>query len=558
MVCTLNPIEYAMEGSHTGRMSDLVALTGERRHDLFDAFYRGPVLRALEAEAPDAVGITLTNRQQWVAGLTLARLLKARGFHVVLGGALVSKFVDTIPPEFFRIFADTVVAYEGEAALLALLGELEGGHEFARVPNLVWLDRGSVRRNPPRVENVNELPTPDFEGLPLERYLAPSPVLPILTGKGCYFNRCRFCDIPFINHVSSKAYRVRHPELVVGDVRTLAARHGARHFVITDEALSPKLLLKLADAFEPFAREERHFTGYARLERGFTRPVLDRIAAMGMRKLFFGLESASQRMIDHMDKGTDVSIAPRILRDCRDAGIRFHLFGIVGLPEETEALARATYRFFLDHRDILDVPGNSFGIKPFSLELRTAYFENRDRYGIELTDDALDGEFLVGLGPDQWRNTRGLTHEETRRLLDEEFNPGIVRTFGHMYGGRFQIWPVGEEHAVQYGGRYLHSVFPFRAALPAIESDEPLTLRVNPAARIRAVGLSLEITSLGQQLVLPRPAMEMVTAPRPRRVRELLEQLNEEDDEAVHATLASLVSAGVLQLKLEASQGASA
>ena len=128
-------------------------------------------------------------------------------------------------------------------------------------------------------------------------------MLPILTGKGCYFNRCKFCDIPFINHISRKAYRVRAPETIAADVRTLAERFGARHFVITDEALSPRLLGRLAEALEPDAAADYRFTGYARLEPGFTPDLCARLKTMGLAKVFFGLESGAQRMLDHMDKG---------------------------------------------------------------------------------------------------------------------------------------------------------------------------------------------------------------------------------------------------------------
>jgi radical SAM superfamily enzyme YgiQ (UPF0313 family) len=71
---------------------------------------------------------------------------------------------------------------------------------------LLHLDpRGRPRIGRLHVEDVNALPTPDFEGLPLSRYLAPAPALPILTGKGCYFNRCKFCDIPSMNRIATKA-----------------------------------------------------------------------------------------------------------------------------------------------------------------------------------------------------------------------------------------------------------------------------------------------------------------------------------------------------------------
>jgi hypothetical protein len=95
-------------------------------------------------------------------------------------------------------------------------------HELGAIPNVLSLDRdGRVVAGPTHVEDVRSLPTPDFTGLPLDRYLNAVPVLPIVTGKGCYFNRCKFCDIPFINHVADKPYRLRRPEQVVHDVRTL-------------------------------------------------------------------------------------------------------------------------------------------------------------------------------------------------------------------------------------------------------------------------------------------------------------------------------------------------
>jgi anaerobic magnesium-protoporphyrin IX monomethyl ester cyclase len=552
--CNLHPIVYEVQGFQASRFRDLLAATDDARLDLFGPFYAERIVPELEAEAPDAVGISLTNYQQWLPGLALARLLKKRGFFVVLGGALISKFVNALSqlPDFFRVFADGVIAYEGETALLELLAQLQGKRRFDKVPNLVFFDGRWVRANATRVEDVNALPTPDFDGLPLHRYLAPARVLPILTGKGCYFNRCKFCEIPFINHVSAKPYRIRSAELIVEDVRTLARKHDAKHFVITDEALSPKLLLKLAEGFRPFAAEQWHFTGYARLEEGFSREVFDTISAMGVRKLFFGMESASQTMIDHMDKGTDAASVAKILRDCRDAGIRFHVFSIIGFPEETEAMARETYRFLVDHREILETPGNSFGIRRFHLELRTEYFTEREAFGVRVADGALEPEFLVGLDPDQWENTRGLSAAEVERLLNEEFNPGLVRTFKRIFGGRFQVWPASEEYAVLYCAYYAGKAeIPFRAALPELDDPTRVTLRVNPAVAIRAEGELVSLAVPAGSVVFPRSILDAVIASEPRSTSELLGQLGESESDPgdVVRGLDALIGAGFLQLE---------
>jgi anaerobic magnesium-protoporphyrin IX monomethyl ester cyclase len=559
LVCDLHPITYRIAGKSSARIRELIEITADPQLDLFHAFTHERLIPELHALSPDLVGITLTNHQQWLPGLSLARALKAHGFFVVLGGALISKFVDGLraTPDFFRVFADAVVAFEGETALLALLEELRGGRQLSRVPNLIYLERGFVRMTRTHVEDVSTLPTPDFEGLPLNSYLTPSPVLPVLTGKGCYFNRCKFCDIPFINHVADKPYRLRKPEQVVHDVRTLRERHGAEHFVITDEALSPKLLLKLADAFEPYAHEPRSFTGYARLEDGFTAEVLERVSAMGIRKLYFGMESASQVMVDHMDKGTTSASTVPILQRCVDAGIRFHVFSIIGLPEETEAMARETYQFFIDNQRVLGHPGSSFGIRRFSLELRTDYFENRARYGIEIDPSALEGEFLVGIDPEHWDNSRGLTGEQVEELLRDHFNPGLVEAYRSLMGAKMQIWPVGEEHAVLYCARYRgsSSSYPYGACLPALDSPAPISLRTNPAAASRKIGDIVELVLPGRSVPFPSELLELLTTGEPSSVAALLGRFPDADPVEVMRGVDFLISAGLLQMRTELSNG---
>jgi len=244
---SISPIEYEVDGVDQQVLADLVGVTADRRANVFDEWWESDVFPRLDARAPVLVGVTITNRQQIIPGLSLARRLRARGHFVVLGGTVFSKFAEPLRrlPEFFERFADGVVVYEGDTAICELVSVLEGARDFSRVPNYLYLDRGVVRFTRTHIEDVDALPTPDFSGLPLDRYLTPAPVLPILFGKGCYFNRCRFCDIPYINHVSRKAYRVRSPERIVADLVAHHRRFGCRHFEFTDEALAPRLLEEL-------------------------------------------------------------------------------------------------------------------------------------------------------------------------------------------------------------------------------------------------------------------------------------------------------------------------
>lgn len=554
---SLDPIRYDVHGYNPQRLRDLLQVSASPQSNLFHDFWEEEVLPRVDAGNPALVGISLANRQQLVPGLCLARRLKERGHFVVLGGTLISKFADDLArrPELFEVFADGVVVFEGETALMELIGQLEGGRDFSRVPNFRYLEKGVVHATTTHVEDVDALPTPDFAGLPLGDYLVPHPVLPVLSGKSCYYSRCRFCDIPHINRVSRRRYRRRSPEKVVADVRRLEERFGARHFVITDESLSPESLCTLAEAFGPDLGRYS-FTGYARLEPGFTPDACRRIAAMGMRKLFFGLESAAQRTLDHMHKGTRVSAVPSILRACREAGIDFHLFSMIGLPEEDEASARETLAFFLDQREVIDHPGNSFDIHRFGLDVRARYFADREQLGLHVDPEALRRELVLSLTPDEWRNTRGLSQERIGELL-EEFNFELGRAYVRHHNGPRPIWPPFEEHSVLYGDHFRKRPFPYATMLPVDGKGARCFLRLSPACVRQGSGRVVTVTSYWSTADLPAPLYRSFADPRARTVRELVSEcVAARPDQLAHAEpvvrelVMDLVGKGLLQIEL--------
>lgn len=495
------PSRYDVAGFNASRVADLDALTADPRYNLFHSYYQDVLLPSINQDAPAVVGISILNYQQVVPGLALARALKAQGHFVVIGGTLYSKFVTQLlqNPAFFRLFCDGIIPYEGETALLELLNQVTtGARDFAKVPNYIYLNAlGVPTMGRTHLEDVANLPTPDFSDLPLGQYLTPEPVLPILTGKGCYFNLCKFCDIPFINSISKKKYRVRAAERVAADVVHLNERYGVRHFQVTDESMSPALLLGLAEAMEPHQHLNARFVGYARLEPGFTAEACRRIYQLGVRKLFFGLESGSQKMLDHMNKGIDMRQVPQVLQNCSDAGIAFHLFSIVGFPEETAADARETLDFFLNHKPLLNHPRNSFDVHPFMLDLRTDYSSKAAQYGIEI-DEATQAQSDFPLSVAAWQNTRGLDEAAVAGLLDE-FHEALREAYPEYRQFPAHLWPSFEEHALLYADAYADRPFGYRFNLPAPGDDAPFALHWAPSVRFRPSGADCEVTCLTGQ-----------------------------------------------------------
>jgi radical SAM superfamily enzyme YgiQ (UPF0313 family) len=336
------------------------------------------VIPQIRREQPDVVGISLTSADQITAGFTLAALIKEAGLktHVVLGGKMITCWRDQLPrAKALWEYIDSAIVWEGEVALLKLTETLGNGADLASVPNLMYVSKGQVQVNGPKEpEPVDTLPIPDFDGLPLDRYLAPARVLPVWASRGCYWGRCAFCNV---GYGESKRFAEQCVERVAREMITLAERYQTRHFFFADEALSPRMLKSLSATLIQ-AGADLDWCCCARFEPGINAGLLHQMRQAGCRMVLYGLESGSQRVLDRMHKGTKLSTAERILREGARAGIWNHIFFFFGFPGETEHDARETIRFFKANRHAV----HSVCTGTFLLERHAEVAADPGRYGI--------------------------------------------------------------------------------------------------------------------------------------------------------------------------------
>jgi radical SAM superfamily enzyme YgiQ (UPF0313 family) len=163
----------------------------------------------------------------------------------------------------------------------------------------------------------------------LERYLAPDLVLPLITAHGCYFGKCAFCNVGYGDHYFSP-FRV---EQIVQQMKLMHEKYGCRHIFFVDEAIPPRILRLLSEALQennPF-----NWGGAVRFEKVLSDDLLEKSSASGCRMMLFGLESASEPVMERMVKGTYLKDMSRILHSGTAAGIWMHTFFFFGFPGET-------------------------------------------------------------------------------------------------------------------------------------------------------------------------------------------------------------------------------
>jgi anaerobic magnesium-protoporphyrin IX monomethyl ester cyclase len=376
---------YAVDSSR-----NLLRLARDPQHNMFLDLFRHTVIPDIEREQPAIVGISIPTMDQMVAGMTLAHLIKDAGLpcHVSVGGPHISMLREQLAqlPALFNLF-DSAILFDGEVPLLRLAEALDAGRELARVPNLIYYDGDQVRATdclPPA--KITHLPAPDFDGLPLERYLAPSLVLPLQTSRGCYHGKCAFCNV---GYGAPSPYRPLPGEQAVEHMLALHEKYGARHIFFADEAISPRTLKDMSAALEGAVSPPR-WCGCVRFETALTPELLERMARAGCCMLLFGLESASQLTMQHMAKGTQLVIVRRVLKDSAQAGIWNHTFFFFGFPGETIDHAQETVNFVYQQHTI-----HSASPGAFVLERDAPVHRSPEKYGIRRIRQDLDKDLAI-------------------------------------------------------------------------------------------------------------------------------------------------------------------
>ena len=391
----------------------LLKLVRDPETNIFLDYFRRSVIPAIIAERPDVVGIAIPSMPQFLAGMTLAYLIKEAGLtcHVTVGGPHITMLREQIArtPALFTLI-DSAVAYDGEEALFQLTQAVTSNGDLTTIPNLIYKAGDTIRVNPRQTPTkIDQLPMPDFAGLPLGRYLAPRQALPLLTARGCYFGKCAFCNT---GYGADDTFSQLRAEEITAQMMALHETYGVKHIFFSDEAITPRNLKNLAPLLTDLGAPI-HWGGCTRFEKVINQPLLEQIYAAGCRMILFGLESASQPVMDKMVKGTQLAHMSRILQESTAAGIWNHTFFFFGFPGETMDDAQQTVNFLYQHKPYI----HSAALGSFLMERDSPAHRYPASFGVNLILEDPDKDLAIYF---DYQVETGLD-ERTAGLLEERF-----------------------------------------------------------------------------------------------------------------------------------------
>lgn len=249
---------------------------------------------------------------------------------------------------------DFVLVGEYEFTLLELAQKLRDRKPPDGVLGIVYrTPNGDIVKNPlrPLEKDLSKFPWPARHLLPMDKYNdvpggIPLPSLQMWASRGCPF-QCIFCAWPQIMYGGNK-YRPRQPEDVIEEVAYCIEKYKMKSVYFDDDTfnIGKNRIIKFANLM----RERGINVPWAIMARADTmKPeMLEAMKKAGLSALKYGVESASQELLNRARKGLDLKKVRETIKFTREMGIPYHLTFMFGLPGETRETARLTIEFCLE------------------------------------------------------------------------------------------------------------------------------------------------------------------------------------------------------------------
>lgn len=243
---------------------------------------------------------------------------------------------------------DIGIIGEPEYTILYLLNK-DNLENLNEVDGIVWRNGKEVKITKSRqwIENLDRLPQPAWDLLPLEKYVLPFTnrrYLLVETSRGCPF-ACDFC-VATLNH--GTRFREKKPETVVDEIGDLKQKFNVENFNLFGDTvtLNKKFVEKFCDELIKRNLNVRWLTN-TRADTIYDLDLVKKMKASGCWMLSIGIESYSEKTRKDMHKKLETDKIKQSIELLRKIGIISFGFFIYGYPGETEKDMYETTKFAL-------------------------------------------------------------------------------------------------------------------------------------------------------------------------------------------------------------------
>ncbi|MCI4625488.1 MAG: B12-binding domain-containing radical SAM protein [Candidatus Magnetoovum sp. WYHC-5] len=269
-----------------------------------------------------------------------AKRVKRLGIPIVMGGAH-----PTFVPEEALGQCDYVVRGEGEQTLLELIHYIEkGSPDISTIKGLSYKGKdGSCIHNSvrPNLEDLDELPTPDFA---LVHKWRSSFIHPVSTTRGCAYN-CSFC---LVSPMFGRHYRYRSVSKVMEELRDITSKSRSPIFIVDDNFAANRKRAKeliramIAEGITP------KWSAMVRTNIAKDKELLELLSQTGDFTASIGFESINPQALKFYEKRQDLEDNIHCIKALKEHGVKIHGMFVFGADTDTVDTIKKTTDFARD------------------------------------------------------------------------------------------------------------------------------------------------------------------------------------------------------------------
>ena len=314
-----------------------------------DAITLSELEKLIQETNPKIVGFSVPFPGNLYSAFRCAQYIKRNypSIKVSMGGGFPNTELRSLKDVRVFEFFDFITLDDGEAPVEQLIkfnNNEVSVHDLKRTfllqnSEVVYINNSDVKDY-----KFSEVGTPDYTDLHLDQYISVIEVVnpmhrlwsdgrwnKLTMAHGCYWGKCTFCDIS-LDYI--KVYEPIAAKEIVDRMEQLIASTGTTGFHFVDEAAPPALMREVAIEIIKRKLAVSWWTNI-RFEKSFTLDLCRLLKASGCIAVSGGLEVASDRLLQLIDKGVTVEQVARVNRNFTEAGIMVHAYLMYGFPTQT-------------------------------------------------------------------------------------------------------------------------------------------------------------------------------------------------------------------------------
>jgi hypothetical protein len=340
---------YAEKLGRSANSFDELYESLQKPYTFIDNLLLGILEEHIKNIAPKMVALSVPFPGNLYTSLRCGQWIKQNHPHikVMMGGGFANTELRSLTDVRVFEFYDFISLDDGEAPIENLIAYITKNKTVDELKRTFLLqDEKVVYINNTAVKDYKQgqVGTPDYSDLLLDKYISALEVVnpmhrmwsdgrwnKLTMAHGCYWGKCTFCDVS-LDYI--KLYEPVAAGVICDRMQEVILQTNQTGFHFVDEAAPPALMRAVALEIIKRKMVVTWWTN-VRFEKSFTRDLCLLLSASGCIAVSGGLEVASDRLLQLIDKGITVAQVATVNKNFTEAGILVHAYLMYGYPTQT-------------------------------------------------------------------------------------------------------------------------------------------------------------------------------------------------------------------------------